>query len=74
MTRTFLVRFNKFNTTLKWLVEDAATLESWPAESVRILTPSETNHDEARTLYSVRATGVLVWTGQRATIKESKER
>lgn len=51
-------------------MEDAATLEIWPAESVTIQPKSTTHHDEQRTLYSIQTIGVLVWSGQHATIKE----
>ncbi len=74
MTRAYNIRFNKFDTSLRWLVEDAATLEFWPAEAIEIETPSHTYHDDQRTLYFIQAIGVLVWSGQRATIKTSEER
>lgn len=74
MTRAYNIRFNKFDTSLRWLVEDAATLEVWPAESITIQPQSTTYHDDQRTLYFIQAIGVLVWSGQHATIKQSEER
>ncbi len=71
MIRIYLIRFNKFDLDLRWLVEDAATSEILPARSISIQSPSLTQNDDQRALYSIQTQGVLVWSGDHATIKES---
>ena len=71
MIRTYNIRFNRLNPQdpNRWVVEDSATHLIQTASHIDINVPTQTVEDHDRTVYSIQATGVLVWSGQAATIK-----
>ena len=71
MVRDYNIRFNKTEPTSsdKWVVEDSITHQFWTAEEIHIQVPTRTHNELNRTLYSIRATGILVWEDRIAIIK-----